>query len=78
LLLKENPVIPNTFNYKGKCLLEQLNKELKMLGYESETVPASPTKRDLKMNHQVSTDSKVLALSPGKDPFDVDSLQDFS
>ena len=27
LLLKENPVLPLSFKYKGSCLLEQLKKE---------------------------------------------------
>ena len=77
LLLKENPVLPNAFNYKGTCLMETLQKELTAAGYEDLSEgPSSPTKRDLKMGAQHSTDSKVLALSPGKDPFDVESLQE--
>lgn len=48
------------------------------MGYEaSDTDLGSPSKnRDLlKVGKDFSTDSKVLALSPGADPFDVDSLQ---
>jgi hypothetical protein len=46
-------VIPNTFNYKGKSLVEELDKELKLLGYEElsdNQASPSPTKKDLKMN----------------------------
>ena len=47
------------------------------MGYEEETEgPASPNKRELKMGNQASTDSKVMQASPGKDPFDVESLQE--
>lgn len=28
-MLKENPILPNAFKYKGKCLLEKYKKEEK-------------------------------------------------
>lgn len=79
LLLTENPVLPNVFNFNGKCLLHSLKKEAAHLGYEqSQTDFGSPSKQNidiLKVEKGFSTDSKVMALSPGADPFDVDSLQ---
>lgn len=45
LLLKENPVLPVSFNYKGTCLLAELRKEQKALGIEEDDAPIhSPTK----------------------------------
>ena len=38
LLLRENPVLPNVFNFNGKCLLNSLRKEASMLGYEASEV----------------------------------------
>jgi hypothetical protein len=73
LLLKENPVLPNAFNFKGHCLLQQLKMELRMLGFseksDDERESKSPTKRDPQADVQ-TTDSKQLAA----DPFDVDDL----
>jgi hypothetical protein len=33
LLLKENPILPMAFNFKGQCLLETLMKNLKEMGH---------------------------------------------
>lgn len=33
LLLKENPVLPMAFNYKGKCLIETLMRNLREMGH---------------------------------------------
>ena len=80
LLLKENPVLPNVFNFNGKCLLRSLKKEAAHLGYQDSQgdFGLSPSKDNadlLKVGKELSTESKVLGLSPGADPFDVDSLQ---
>jgi hypothetical protein len=32
LLLKENPILPMAFNFKGKCSLETLMKDLREMG----------------------------------------------
>lgn len=29
LLLKENPVLPTSFNFKGECLIETLSREIR-------------------------------------------------
>ena len=53
---------------------------MKFLGFEDDIseIPSSPTKNALKIDNNCSTDDgKILALSPGQDPFDVDSLQEF-
>lgn len=34
MLLKENPILPYAFNYKGSCLLEILIREQKELGLQ--------------------------------------------
>lgn len=54
LLLKENPVLPNVFNFNGKCLLNSLRKESSLLGYEqSEIDESSPSKtnKDLRIGN---------------------------
>ena len=67
LLLKENPVLPNVFNFNGRCLLQSLRKEAKNLGYEESVADAhSPSKKN------IDSSSKMVPLSPGADPFDVD------
>ena len=38
LLLKENPVLPTAFNFKGKCLLESLMKNLRELGHQVDDI----------------------------------------
>ena len=64
LLLKENPVLPTSFIYKGSCLLLALKKQQKDLGIEvtDDTTTKSPHKDRKREN---STDGKLTNLSPG-------------
>ena len=60
LLLKENPVLPVTFIYKGSCLLEALRKEQKALGIEEEEEPIhSPTKQPSRHRRGTEKDSDL-------------------
>lgn len=38
LLLKENPVLPTAFNFKGQCLLESLMKNLREMGHKVDDI----------------------------------------
>jgi hypothetical protein len=52
LLLKENPILPTAFHYKGKCLIEQLIREQRELGIEPTEITRSPSKKALKLKPQ--------------------------
>ena len=81
LLLKENPILPPAFNFKGLDLMSVIRKEMKLMGDDTTTIDHHRTPRrgknqDLK---DTSTESKLLPMSPdalGKshDRFDVDSF----
>jgi hypothetical protein len=46
LLLKENPILPTAFNFKGQCLLETLMKNLKEMGHKVADVEIKKTKNN--------------------------------
>lgn len=46
LLLKENPVLPTAFNFKGKCLLESLMKNLRELGHQVDDIEIKKLKNN--------------------------------
>ena len=46
LLLKENPVLPTAFNFKGKCLLESLMKNLRGLGHQVDDIEIKKLKNN--------------------------------
>mmetsp|Transcript_5194 Transcript_5194/g.8025 ORF Transcript_5194/g.8025 Transcript_5194/m.8025 type:complete len:136 (+) Transcript_5194:4610-5017(+) len=52
LLLKENPILPNQFNFKGIDLLDAIKKEQKMLGVDTtidqDKTPSRERNLDLK------------------------------
>lgn len=46
LLLKENPVLPTAFNYKGNCLLETLMKNLREMGHKVDDIEIKKLKNN--------------------------------
>ena len=46
LLLKENPVLPTAFNFKGKCLLESLMKNLREMGHQVDDIEIKKLKNN--------------------------------
>ena len=46
LLLKENPILPTAFNFKGKCLLETLMKNLREMGHQVDDIEIKKLKNN--------------------------------